>query len=111
MESSGGDRTLCFFAMFVADRTSYIQSIVAFGHHFDPAKRGETPRIGRELRFLNRSLRHIAARSDIARSGTPNAASPFPGSDPGYLTLVCFVFNFGLLIIVCYCRNVFWAQS
>lgn len=64
-------------------RTSYIQSIVAFGHHFDPAKRGETPRIGRELRFLNRSLRHIAARSDIARSGTPNAASPFPETSFG----------------------------
>uniref|UniRef100_A0A803LME8 1-acyl-sn-glycerol-3-phosphate acyltransferase n=1 Tax=Chenopodium quinoa TaxID=63459 RepID=A0A803LME8_CHEQI len=53
------------------------QSVGAFCYCIDPAKRNERFHIGRELGFLDRSRRHIAARSDIVRNGTPEAAFPF----------------------------------
>lgn len=72
-------RTLCF------------QTTGAFHHYIDPPKRSERSHIGRELRFLDRSLRHIAARSDIARSGTPDVAYPFPEASFGAKARgVCF---------------------
>ncbi|XP_057524325.1 1-acyl-sn-glycerol-3-phosphate acyltransferase BAT2, chloroplastic [Amaranthus tricolor] len=58
-------------------RTSCIQRICSFCQYNEPAKRSERSHISRKLHFF-RSLRHIAARSDIIRSGAPEAASPFP---------------------------------
>lgn len=63
--------TLCF------------QRIGAFCHYIDPAKRRERFHIGTEVHFLNRSLRHITARSDIVRSGTSDVASSFPEASFG----------------------------
>lgn len=90
LEKDGADRTLCFVALVIADRTLCFQRIGAFDHYIDPAKRSESSHIGREFRFLNKSLRHIAARSDIVRSGTPDVAYPFPGSLCVYHLLACF---------------------
>ncbi|KAH9602341.1 hypothetical protein KSS87_010923 [Heliosperma pusillum] len=46
--------------------------------HVDPFKRSNISYFGNQLRFGVRSLRDIAARSDLARSGTPDVASHFP---------------------------------
>ncbi|KAL2920420.1 1-acyl-sn-glycerol-3-phosphate acyltransferase 1 chloroplastic [Bienertia sinuspersici] len=59
------------------------QRIGALCHHFDPTKRRDRCHFGKELHFLNRSLRHIAARSDIVRSGAAEVASPFPEASFG----------------------------
>ena len=74
-------------ALLIADRTSCIQRICSFCQYNEPAKRSERSHISRKLHFF-RSLRHIAARSDIIRSGAPEAASPFPGFYHVYLLFV-----------------------
>ncbi|KNA16534.1 hypothetical protein SOVF_088210 [Spinacia oleracea] len=89
-------RTLCF------------QSVGAFCHYIDPANRSEKFQFGRELHLLDRSLRHIAARSNVATSGTPDFSSPFPEASFGpkargacfyAVTSVVALLLFGLMVV------------
>lgn len=89
----------CLLCFLFAGRTLCFQSVGAFCHYIDPANRSEKFQFGRELHLLDRSLRHIAARSNVATSGTPDFSSPFPGSEPICLLLACFHVEHWFLIV------------
>lgn len=56
-------------------KISCIQSVRACPGYFCLAKGSDSSEIGRQVYIQNKSLRHVAARSDDVRSGTPDVPS------------------------------------
>ncbi|XP_074281824.1 1-acyl-sn-glycerol-3-phosphate acyltransferase BAT2, chloroplastic-like [Silene latifolia] len=76
--------------------------------HVDPIKRSNSSYIGNLPRLGVRSLRDISAHSDLARSGTPDLASPFPDVSVGpkvrgacfyAVTAAAAILLFGLMVV------------
>ncbi|KAK9724406.1 hypothetical protein RND81_05G070100 [Saponaria officinalis] len=78
--------------VWIRDRT-YMKSSIKYTNqcfhqvsscdHANTIKRSNRCYTGNQLCFGFRSLRNVAARSDLARSGTPDAASHFPDASFG----------------------------